>query len=102
MAALRTALPPVTEAAFLRQVRDLAKLFGWQSYHPFLSRWSERGFPDLVLVRPPRVVLAELKTERGNTTPDQERWLELLRGCPGVETFLWRPDELEAIAMLLR
>ena len=94
--------PKVTEAAFLRQVRDLARILGWATYHPFLSRWSERGFPDLTLVRPPRVILAELKTEHGKTTPDQDRWLGLLGACPGVETFLWRPADLDAIAAVLR
>lgn len=94
--------PRATEAGFLRQVQDLAKIFGWTAYHPALSKWSERGFPDLTLVRPPRVVLAELKTDIGKTTHDQDRWLGLLRSCPGVETYLWRPADFDAIAEILR
>jgi hypothetical protein len=97
-----TAAPKVTEAAFLRQIRDLARMFRWSTFHPFLSRWSEKGFPDVVLCRPPRLILAELKTDRGKTTPDQERWLGLLGACPGVETYLWRPADLDEIAELLR
>ncbi len=94
--------PAVTEAQFQRQVLDLARIFGWTAYHPMLSKWSERGWPDLALVRPPRIVLAELKRENGKTTVHQDRWLELLRACPGVETFLWRPSDFDAIATVLR
>jgi hypothetical protein len=95
-------LPPATEAAFLRQVTDLAHLLGWSVYHPALSKWSERGWPDLALARPPRLVFAELKTDRGKTTVHQDRWLSLLRACPGVETYLWRPADFDAIAEVLR
>lgn len=93
--------PPVTEAQFMRQVLDLARIFGWSSYHPMLSKWSERGWPDLALVKPPRFILAELKRENGKTTPHQDRWLEMLRGCPGVEVYLWRPSDLDGIARCL-
>lgn len=94
--------PKATEAQFLRQIRDLAKILGWETYHPFLSRWSERGFPDIVLCRPPRLILAELKTDTGRTTEAQVRWGELLAACPGVEYHLWRPAMLDEIAAVLR
>lgn len=94
--------PKVTEAQFLRQVRDLSRMLGWSTFHPFLSKWSERGWPDIVLCRPPRLILAELKSDRGTLTADQERWQELLRACPGVEVAVWRPVDLQAIAELLR
>lgn len=96
-----TALPAMTESAFLRQVVDIARLFRWAHYHPQLSKWSERGWPDLVLCRPPRLVLAELKRQNGKTTSHQEAWLELLRACPGVEVFLWRPSDLDEIVRIL-
>jgi hypothetical protein len=95
-------MPAITEREFQRQVTDLADLLGWAFYHPQLSKWSERGWPDLALVRPPRLVFAELKRESGKTTPHQDRWLGLLRGVPGVEVFLWRPSDLETIADVLR
>lgn len=97
-----TTAPKVTEAAFLRQVRDLARIFGWSTYHPFLSRWSERGFPDVVLCRPPRILFVELKTDKGKTTPDQDRWLGMLEQCPGVEVFVWRPADFDAMTAVLR
>jgi hypothetical protein len=102
MRAAADALPPVTEREFQRQVLDLAGIFGWTTYHPMLSKWSERGWPDLALVRPPRLVFAELKRENGKTTEHQDRWLGLLRAVPGIEVHLWRPSDLEAIALVLR
>jgi len=96
------ALPPITERDFQRQVLDLAHILGWTVYHPMLSKWSERGWPDLAMVRPPRFVLAELKRVGGKTTPDQDRWLEMLTACPGVETYLWRPSDLDRVAEILR
>jgi hypothetical protein len=94
--------PVVTEAQFLRQVLHLAALFSWRAYHPQLSKWSERGWPDVALVRPPRFVLAELKSEKGKITPQQQDWLDDLSRCPGVESFVWRPSDFEAIVEILR
>lgn len=98
----RSDVPALTEAQFMRQVLDLAGIFGWAVYHPALSKWSELGWPDLAMVRPPRLILAELKRETGKTTPHQDRWLDMLRACPGVETYLWRPSDIEGIAACLR
>ena len=97
-----TGLPPLSERAFQGQVLDLARIYRWTVYHPALSKWSERGWPDLALCRPPRLVLAELKRETGKTSPDQDRWLGMLGACPGVETYLWRPSDLDHIAEVLR
>lgn len=46
---------------------------------------------DLALARPPRFILAELKNESEQPTPDQQLWLNTLDACPGVEVYLWRP-----------
>jgi len=99
---LAPAAPAMSERDFQRQVLDLARILGWTAYHPMLSKWSERGWPDLAMVRPPRLVFAELKAERGQTTPHQERWLDLLGRCAGVEAYLWRPSDIERIAEVLR
>jgi hypothetical protein len=76
-------------------------LFGWTRYHTFLSVRSAPGFPDLVLVRPPRLIFAELKSETGKVTDAQQAWLALLEACPGCEVYTWRPADLPAIAELL-
>lgn len=94
----------VTEAQFLRQVKDLAKLLGWDfAYHPFLSKWSERGWPDLALARrrDGRFLLAELKRDTGKLTDHQSEVIDLLRAC-GLAVFVWRPADLDAIAAVLR
>lgn len=91
---------PTTEREFLRQITDLGKILGWRVYHPFLSKWSEPGYPDLTLVRPPRLIFAELKTDRGKVSEAQADWLALLGQC--AETYLWRPADLDAIATVLR
>jgi hypothetical protein len=91
-------LPPLTEKAFMAQVVQAAALFGWVTYHTHDSRHSAAGYPDLTLVRPPRLVFAECKSESGKVTPAQATWLRLLRDA-GQEVYLWRPsawDEIEA------
>jgi hypothetical protein len=94
-------IPPITEKEFQRQVLDLAAIYGWSVYHPMLSKWSERGWPDLAMVKPPRFILAELKRESGRLSDHQVRWLAMLHDVPGIEVFLWRPSDLDDIAIIL-
>lgn len=86
----------MNERSLQAAVLELAGLLGWATYHTFDSRRSAPGFPDLVLVRPPRIVFAELKAGRGRLSLDQHRWLDLLAGCPGVEAYLWTPAQWRA------
>lgn len=94
----------MTEAAFQAQVLHLAALLGWHRAHfrPAMNargQWRTavagdgKGFPDLVLVRD-RVIFAELKTDRGRTTPEQHAWADHLRAA-GAEYYLWRPRNWE-------
>ena len=92
----------MTERAWLGRVRDLAQLHRWRTYHTHDSRRSEPGFPDLVLVRGPRLVVAELKTAAGRVTPDQRAWLDALHGCGPPEVHLWRPDDWPTVLATLR
>jgi hypothetical protein len=92
-----------SEKEWLEQVRKLAvEFYGWELYHPWLSIRSARGWPDIALVRPPRLILAELKTDKGKLRPSQERWLALLGQCPGVEVYVWRPSDLEHVRDVLQ
>ena len=93
--------PRMTERRFQQQVIRCAELLGWRWYHVRDSRRSPAGFPDLVLVRRPRVIFAELKTDRNHPTDDQRAWLEDLRAC-GQETYLWHPRDWQRIERLLR
>jgi len=88
------------EKPFMAQVIKLARLRNWLVYHTHDSRRSASGFPDLVLCRPPRLIFAELKSEKGKPTMEQVAWLDALSGC-GVEVFCWRPSDLERVAWIL-
>jgi len=92
---------PVSEKHFQAQILQLAKLSGWRCYHTFDSRRSAASFPDLVLVRPPLVVFAELKSEGGKLRPEQAAWLQALRGCESVHAGLWRPGDWQDIEEML-
>ena len=101
MATRSVGLPPISEAAFQRQVLDAARLFGWTVYHTKLSAWSNPGFPDLTMVRGPRLIFAELKREKGRTTPMQDAWLAAL-AYTCAEVYVWRPSDIDAIIKRLR
>jgi hypothetical protein len=92
----------VTERDLTGYVRDTARLFGWRRSHTWLSKHSPAGFPDEVLVRPPRLIFAELKSNTGRLSPDQQAWLEELREVPGVEVYVWNPADMDTIAEILR
>lgn len=90
----------LTEKEWQELVVGFARLHGWWCYHTFDSRKSEAGLPDLILMRPPELIIAELKSERGKVSSDQSQVLDSLRAC-GVEAPLWRPsDEAQMFARL--
>ena len=93
--------PRVTEADFQAAVVQLAELLGWAAYHPRYSIASASGWPDLALCRPPRLILAEVKSDTGQLTPAQEEWGALLAACPGIEYYCWRPGDWDAIERAL-
>ena len=90
-----------TERGFQATVIALAKLYKWLVYHTHDSRRSQAGFPDLVLVKSPRIIYAELKTSRGKVRPEQVAWLEALRAC-GCDARLWRPEDWPEIERTLK
>jgi hypothetical protein len=83
----------VTEKALQDAVYDCARRLGWMAYHVFDARRSTPGFPDLLLIRPPRLIVAELKTEKGRLSAFQEAWLDKFRAIDGVETYIWKPTD---------
>lgn len=94
------ARPPVKEAEWQGQVEQAATLYGWIHYHTHDSRRSNRGFPDLVLVKRQRVIYAELKTRTGRLQPDQKVWLRALT-VAGQEVGLWRPGDMAQVIRVL-
>lgn len=94
-------LPPEPEKQFQAAVVQLAKLNGWATYHAYDSRRSASGMPDLLLVKPPRLIFAELKSSRGRLSPAQTAWLALLKAVPCAEVHVWRPEDKQHIAAIL-
>jgi VRR-NUC domain len=90
-----------SERAFQASVVRYAELMGWAVFHPYDSRRSQVGFPDLVMVRRPRIVWAELKAQRGRLTDAQRAWIEELRAC-GQAAVVWRPSDWQEIEDVLR
>lgn len=112
----RPAAQADSEAAFQRQVLNLAEFYGWRSYHTHDSRRSQPGFPDLVLVRGVELIFAELKTEKGRVRPEQAEWIQALTEVavcvrqsigpvpevphptvPCIDVYLWRPSDFDQI-----
>jgi hypothetical protein len=91
----------VTEKAWQEIVVQLATLYRWRHFHVYDSRRSDSGWPDLILVRAPQLIVAELKTDTGRLTAAQAEWLALLDAC-GLETHVWRPRDFEAVHDRLR
>jgi hypothetical protein len=92
----------VTEKDFMGDVLAAACLLGWRTYHTRDSRGSTSGFPDFVGVRGSRLVMAELKREKGRATEDQQSWLEDLDRVRSVGAYLWRPSDWSELEAVLR
>lgn len=91
----------LSEKQFQQQVVHLAQLYGWKVYHTYDSRHSEKGYPDLCLLKGTRLMYAELKKEDGKVTPEQQEWLNLLKASGKPEVYLWRPSNWPEIQEVL-
>jgi hypothetical protein len=96
----RPALADVDERTFAAQVTDLARLLSWRRYHTYRSTRSEPGWPDEALLRE-RLILLELKTEKGKLSDAQRSWLTDLLAA-GVEAYVARPSDLDTLAAILK
>lgn len=59
------------------------------------------GWPDLVCIKPPRLLFVELKSNAGTVRTDQQEMLDLLGGCP-VEVYVVRPRDWDGFEEVLR
>ena len=87
----------VTEASWQSTVVDLAALTGWYIYHNPDSRRSQAGFPDLCLIRAPRILFMELKRENGRLSAAQKEVIDQLDRCDGVEVHVARPSDWPSV-----
>lgn len=89
----------LTEKQWQNRVLGLAAFYGWMAYHPPDNRPNANGgkqrvtagYPDLTLTRDGALIYAELKTDKGRVTTEQQAWLDALAAVPGVEAHVWRP-----------
>lgn len=99
--------------AWEEQLLEVAARFGWLRAHFRPAQRADgtwrtpvsgdgKGFPDLWLVRRGRLVVVEAKAGRGRVTAEQRRWLDELAQVPGVEVYVWRPDDWDAVVAALR
>lgn len=97
-------LRSVPERQFQDGIMEAALYLGWLVYHVSDSRLDAPGFPDLVMVHPiqGRCVFAELKREQGRFSPHQLMWLGALMSCQGVETYSWKPRDIDRILEILQ
>ena len=101
----------MTETDLLNIVLDLAKLYGWHTAHfrPAMTAQGWRtavqgdgkGWPDLTMVKGSRLLFAELKSEKGKISPEQQLWLDKLAEIDGSEVYVWRPAHIDEIAKIL-
>ena len=97
-----TRLRAILEKDFQAQIVELAALAGWRLiYHTHDSRRSNPGFPDLVMMRPPEIIVLEVKREKGRLTAEQGEWIDGFRAC-GIEAHVVRPSEWERLVARLR
>lgn len=91
----------MSEGAWQRQVVELATTLGYYVYHPKLSRWSARGWPDLSLLGS-RALWLECKTDAGHLTEGQVEVIDRMLAC-GLEVHTVRPSHgLDYVASLLQ
>lgn len=95
-----------TEREFQAQVVELAGILGWTVNHVrrsiggkkqgWVTATTLKGWPDLTLIRPPRLLFVELKVKPNKVEPAQQAVLDLLDAVPGVEVAVWYPEQFEA------
>ena len=91
----------MTEDQLLNAVIGAAMMQNWLAHHT-RPAWSEKGwrtpiqgspgFFDLVLARGGHIIIAELKSERGNLSKDQRAWSHAVGKPQSVRKVLWRPQ----------
>ena len=90
------------EKQFQARIVQLARTLHYECYHTWLSIRSAKGWPDLVLCKPPRLLFVELKAAGKKPTPSQQKWLDMLRAS-GQEVYVWgSSDDLQQITDILQ
>jgi len=94
-------LAQVSEGTFQAQLVRQARAWGWRCFHDTVAWRSDAGWPDLVMVRRGRLVVAELKKMGGKLTPSQREWLMAWWESGKAEVYVWDPRCTLEIARVL-
>lgn len=85
------------EEHFQQQIIDLARYRGYDLiYHTHDSRHSPSGFPDLILLKEERMIVAELKVGKNKLSPEQYEWLVAFSKITR-DVFVWYPEDWDEI-----
>lgn len=94
-----------SELEFQRQVDDLAKLRGWKKLaldvvQKKRATGTARGWPDRVYFRRGRIVVLEMKAEKGGVVSAEQRaWLDIWCDVASVAN---RSDELSVTVAVVK
>lgn len=100
----------ISERELQDAVADVARTLGWRVFHSRPARTSKgwrtpvqydgKGYVDLTLVHEGRgrLIFAELKSDKGRTTPEQDAWLAGLERVAEtvpdvVSVHVWTPAD---------
>jgi len=83
----------MSEAELSTCVKNLALAFNYLAYHTWMSKHSQKGFPDWTFVKDGRLIFAELKKQLKKPEREQQQWLDEINKCHGVEAYCWRPSD---------
>lgn len=97
-----TQMISMTEKELTQTIQKALRQTGWLSSHfhdsrreikpnVFIGDRSAKGFPDVVAVKNKRLLVAELKSDKGQLREGQPEWLTGFVEV-GAEVFLWRPE----------
>jgi hypothetical protein len=96
----------VTEAELQACVLDLAKVMHWRCAHFRPAQTSHgwrtpvaadgKGFPDLVLCKPGRLLFVELKAHGARLSHEQQEWVWALSAVGLMNVHVWRPADWES------
>lgn len=98
------------EAAFQAKVIQFAHEAGWMHQHTYRGKtakgaWRTNatpGFPDLLLLKPGRMVILELKMPGNHASDAQNEWVSTFQTVGGnVEAYVVWPADWEHIVDLL-
>ena len=99
----------MSEKTLTEMVKSALRATGWMAAHfhdsrrqvkpgVFIGDAAAKGFPDIVAARGGRLLVAELKSEKGKFRDGQEDWLDAFSRV-GAEVFVWRPEHWHSDAI---